>query len=50
MFEIHFFNKAWKDLNGTASEYLTNLIPYFPHRTLRFSDKQLLVVPRASSA
>ena len=38
-------------MNGTAPEYLTNLlIPYIPNRTLRSSDKQLLVVPRASSA
>ena len=42
---------TWKALNGTAPEYLTTLlIPHIPNRTLRSSDKQLLVVPRASSA
>ena len=42
---------TWKALNGNAPEYLSNLlIPYIRNRTLRSSDKQLLVVPRASSA
>ena len=42
---------TWKALNGTAPEYLMNLLlPYIPSRTLRSSDKQLLVVSRASSA
>ena len=42
---------TWKSLNGIAPQYLSNLlVPYKPTRTLRSSDKHLLVVPRTLSS
>ena len=41
---------TWKYLHGTAPLYLSHvLFPYNPVRTLRSSDKHLLVIPRTSS-
>jgi hypothetical protein len=41
---------TWKSLHGTAPIYLSNvLVPYNPVRTLRSSDKHLLVIPRTFS-
>ena len=41
---------TWKALNGTAPEYLRDLLPlYTPSRSLRSSDKCLLTTPRTST-
>ena len=42
---------TWKALHGTSPTYIANiLVPYHPKRTLRSSDKLLLVVPRTNSS
>ena len=41
---------TWKSLNGTASQYIAEILQlYNSNRTLRSSDKHLLHIPRTSS-